>query len=375
MHRFWQVEEVPDVPKLSTEEAACEAHFLSTCQRDETGRFIVKLPFKDNLLQLDNCRSLALKRFLILEKRLIRNPELQAQYVNFIREYEALGHCTEINESEDPPNKQTYYLPHHAVLRPSSSSTKCRVVFDASAKLSPSELSLNDVLQVAITGDISKMYRQILKALLDRSFLRIFYKEHPSLPLQVKELCTVTYGTASVPYQATRCLLKLVEEDGEDFPVAARIVKEETYMDDVLSGADSVEDAIEAQQQLKQLLGQGGFPIHKWCSNSPEFLEHIPVEDQEKRITLEEHGVNEAIKVLGLLWDPSADSILIAYRPNPTLHSQWPTKRTMYSEIAKFFDPLGLVSPVIVLAKLLAQKLWQLKSGWDDLVDEDIAQQ
>ncbi|XP_065094858.1 uncharacterized protein LOC135715573 [Ochlerotatus camptorhynchus] len=179
MHRFWQVEEVPGVPKLSTEEAACEAHFLSTYQRDETGRFIVKLPFKDNLPQLDNCRSLALKRFLMLEKRLIRNPELQAQYVNFIREYEALGHCTEINESEDPPNKQTFYLPHHAVLRPSSSSTKCRLVFDASAKLSPSELSLNDVLQVgpvvqndlhhialrfrkfkvAITGDISKMYR------------------------------------------------------------------------------------------------------------------------------------------------------------------------------------------------------------------------
>ncbi|XP_065094080.1 uncharacterized protein LOC135714625 [Ochlerotatus camptorhynchus] len=395
MHRFWQVEEVPDVPKLSTEEAACEAHFLSTYQRDETGRFIVKLPFKDNLPQLDNCRSLALKRFLMLEKRLIRNPELQAQYVNFIREYEALGHCTEINESEDPPHKQTYYLPHHAVLRPSSSSTKCRVVFDASAKLSPSELSLNDVLQVgpvvqndlhhialrfrkfkvAITGEISKMYRQILKALLDRSFLRIFWREHPSLPLRVLELCTVTYGTASAPYQATRCLLKLVEEDGEDFPVAARIVKEETYMDDVLSGADSVEDAIEAQQQLKQLLGQGGFPIHKWCSNSPEFLEHIPVEDQEKRITLEEHEVNEAIKVLGLLWDPSADSILIAYRPNPTLHPQRRTKRTMYSEIAKFFDPLGLVSPVIVLAKLLAQKLWQLKSGWDDPVDEEIAQQ
>ncbi|XP_065088347.1 uncharacterized protein LOC135709853 [Ochlerotatus camptorhynchus] len=129
MHRFWQVEEVPDVPKLSTEEAAREAHFLS--ERDETGRFIVKLPFKDNLLQLDNCHSLALKRFLMLEKRLIRNPELQTQYMNFIREYEALGHCTEINESEDPPNKQTYYLPHHAVLRPSSSSTKCRVVFDA----------------------------------------------------------------------------------------------------------------------------------------------------------------------------------------------------------------------------------------------------
>ncbi|XP_055542762.1 uncharacterized protein LOC129728349 [Wyeomyia smithii] len=110
MQQLWQTEEVPNVPKLSTAEIACEAHFLSTYQRNETGRFIVKLPFKENLSQLGNCRSLALKRFLMLEKRLIRNPELQTQYVNFIREYESLGHCREVAESEDVPNQQVYYL-------------------------------------------------------------------------------------------------------------------------------------------------------------------------------------------------------------------------------------------------------------------------
>ncbi|XP_053690987.1 uncharacterized protein LOC128739518 [Sabethes cyaneus] len=143
---LWQIEEVPDVPNLSTEEVACEIHFLSTYQRDESGRFMVQLPFNSDLPLLDDCRALALKRFLMLEKRLVRNPELRIQYVDFIREYEALGHCREIKESEDPPNQQSYYLPHHAVLRPSSSSTKCRVVFDESAKSSPSHLSLNDVL-------------------------------------------------------------------------------------------------------------------------------------------------------------------------------------------------------------------------------------
>ncbi|XP_055522889.1 uncharacterized protein LOC129717071 [Wyeomyia smithii] len=392
--QFWQVEEVPDVPKLSAEEIECETHFLSTYQRDETGRFIVKLPFRSNLSQLDNCRSLALKRFLMLEKRLIRNPELQAQYVDFIREYESLGHCREVAESQDKPNQQLYYLPHHAVLRPSSSSTKCRVVFDASAKSTPSELSLNEVLQVgpivqndlhhivlrfrtfkvAFTADISKMYRQVLAAPSDRQFLRIFWREKPSLPLRVLELCTVTYGTALAPYQATRCLVQLAEENGEMFPIAARIIKEETYMDDILSGAGSVEEAINAQQQLKQLLSQGGFPIHKWCSNSQKFLERIPVEEQEKRITLEEHGVNEAIKVLGLLWDPSADTLCIAAHPNQPA-SQPSTKRVIYSEIAKFFDPLGMVSPVIVIAKLLIQKLWKLKIGWDDIVDDETTRQ
>ncbi|XP_055522882.1 uncharacterized protein LOC129717063 [Wyeomyia smithii] len=202
------------------------------------------------------------------------------------------------------------------------------------------------------------MYRQVLHAPQDRRFLRIFWRAHPSQPLRVLELCTVTYGTASAPYLATRCLVQLVEEEGESLPIAARIVKEETYMDDVLSGAGSIEEAIEAQRQLQQLLGSGGFPIRKWCSNSPEFLEHIPIEDQEKRVSLAERGVNEAIKVLGLLWDSSADTLYIA---NETKQSPHPQHR--------------LISPVIVLAKLLVQRLWQLKIGWDDPVDEDTARQ
>ncbi|XP_055527680.1 uncharacterized protein LOC129720254 [Wyeomyia smithii] len=343
MQQFWKIEEVSDVPKLSTEKMACETHFLSTYQRDEGGRFIVRLPFNENASKLGDCRALALKRFLIQEKRLMNNPELQAQYVEFIQEYEALGHCREIFEANDPPNQQKYYLPHHAVLRPSSSSRKFRGVFNASAKSSSEQLSLNEVFQVgpvvqndlhfiilrfrklkiAFSGDIAKMYRQVLHAPQDRRFLRIFWRAHPSQPLRVLELCTVTYGTASAPYLATRCLVQLVEEEGEFFPFAARIVKEETYMDDVLSGAGSIEEAIEAQRQLQQLLGSGGFPIRKWCSNSPEFLEHIPIEDQEKRVPLAER----------------------------------------------------LISPVIVLAKLLVQRLWQLKIGWDDLVDEDTARQ
>ncbi|XP_055522808.1 uncharacterized protein LOC129716988 [Wyeomyia smithii] len=318
----------------------------------------------------------------MLEKRLIRNPGLQTQYVNFIREYESLGHCREVAESEDVPNQQVYYLPHHAVLRPSSSSTKCRVVFDASAKSSPLELSLNDVLQigpvvqndlyhivlrfrtfrVALTAKISKMYRQILAAPLDPRFLRVFWREKPSLPLRVLELCTVTYGTTSAPYQATRCLLQLAEEDGREFPIATRIVKEETYMDDVLSGADSVEQALEAQNQLRQLVHQGGFPIHKWCSNSQEFLEHIPVDEQEKMDASENRGVNSVIKVLGLRWNPTTDTLSIANHTNPSVPKLL-TKRILYSEIAKFFDPLGLVSPVIVKAKLLAQQQWQAKIG------------
>ena len=300
MQRFWQVEELPDVPNLSREEATCEAHFLSTYKRDQTGRFVVQQPLKETVTKLDDCRDLALKRFLMLEKKLQRNPELRSQYTEFIREYETLGHCHQVAETDDPSNQKRFYLPHHAVLRPSSSSTQCRVVFDASAKSSSTNLALNDVLlvgpvvqselysimlrfrthKIAFTADISKMYRQILMAPEHRPFQRIFWREQPSQPLRVLELDTVTYGTASAPYQATRCLIQLAEEEKDDYPLAAKIIKQEVYMDDMLSGAETVLEAVEAQRQLKQLLARGGFPSHKWCSNSSEFLHHVPPKER-----------------------------------------------------------------------------------------------
>ncbi|XP_055528037.1 uncharacterized protein LOC129720574 [Wyeomyia smithii] len=330
---------------------ACEAHFLSTYQRDKSGRFIVRLPFNENASKLGDCRALALKRFLIQEKRLINNPELQAQYVKFIQEYEALGLCREIFEANDPPNQQKYYLPRHAVLRPSSSSTKCRVVFNASTKSSSVQLSLNEVLQVG----------------------PVVQNDLHFIILRFRKFKIAFSGDIAKMY---RCLVQLVEEEGKSFPIAARIVKDETCMDDVLSGAGSIEEAIGAQRQLQQLLESGGFPIRKWCSNSPEFLEHIPIEDQEKRVPLAERGVNEAIKVLGLLWDSSADTLYNTKNTKQSPHSQHRfTKRVMYSEIAKFFDPLGLIFPVTVLAKLLAQRLWQLKIGWNNPVDEGTARQ
>ncbi|XP_055522801.1 uncharacterized protein LOC129716981 [Wyeomyia smithii] len=76
---------------------------------------------------------------------------LKQQYCDFIKEYEELGHCKEVEEDCDPPNQSRYYMPHNAILRPTSSTTKLRVVFDASAKMSPGKVSLNEALLVGGT--------------------------------------------------------------------------------------------------------------------------------------------------------------------------------------------------------------------------------
>ncbi|XP_062557298.1 uncharacterized protein LOC134222171 [Armigeres subalbatus] len=391
IQRFWQIEEVPTVSPLTSEEQECEAHFVATHQRTSDGRYMVRLPFRANVKEVSDCRSVALKRFQMLQHRLQRDLDLKEQYIQFMREYEELGHCREIQEEKDDPNQQYYYLPHHAILRPSSSTTKCRVVFDASAKPTEASLSLNDVLQVgatiqkelydimlkfcthriAFTADVPKMYRQINMHPQDTPFLRVFWREQPYDKIRVLELTTVTYGTAAAPFQATRCLKQLAEDEAFDFPVGARIVKEDFYVDDVLSGADSLAAAIEAADQLRGIMKKGGFSLHKWCSNSKPFLEHIPKDQQEQLNGLEESGPNSAIKVLGLLWDPRDDIFRIA-KPVQRDIQHRATKRIIYSEVAKLFDPLGLISPVIVVAKLLVQQLWKCKVAWDDPVNQEI---
>jgi hypothetical protein len=78
---------------------------------------------------------MALKRFSYLERKLNKDPDLKTQYTEFMDVYLKSEHMTLLDTDEILPNTtDQYYIPHHAVLKPTSSTTKLRVVFDASAK-------------------------------------------------------------------------------------------------------------------------------------------------------------------------------------------------------------------------------------------------
>ncbi|XP_065093726.1 uncharacterized protein LOC135714322 [Ochlerotatus camptorhynchus] len=108
MQKFWEVESVSPETVPSCEEEQCEAHFAATYRRDDSGRYIVQLPLKDIASQLSNSRSMALRRFYMLESKLQHHPDLKAQYDAFLDEYEELGHCREVKECDDPPGLQTW---------------------------------------------------------------------------------------------------------------------------------------------------------------------------------------------------------------------------------------------------------------------------
>ncbi|XP_065079783.1 uncharacterized protein LOC135702685 [Ochlerotatus camptorhynchus] len=319
--RFWELETCRTKSCLSIEESTCESIFEQTTTRDHDGRFRVTLPKKEYVMeQLGESKAIATKRFMALEKRLNANPEMKALYTAFIHEYLLMGHMKEITDDEDEP-RHTYYMPHHAVMKPDSTTTKLRVVFDASCA-TDSGVSLNDALMVgpvvqrdllciliyfrlhkyAIVGDVEKMYRMINVILQDQSLLRILWRESVDEPLRTYQLTTVTYGTSSAPYLVTRCLKKCAEEGEETHPVAANAIKNNFYVDDMLTGAHSVKEGQQLCTDILSLLDSAGFNLRKLHSNQPAILKGIPSYLRDKREILDIDSTSTVKTLESSIW-------------------------------------------------------------------------
>lgn len=236
LQRFWEDEGLLTSLPFTEEKDRCEQHFLSTYTRTPQGRFVVRLPFRsDPPHALGDTLPIASALYKKLESKLRRQPEIAQQYDSFMREYIFLGHMRLVPE-EDKPRFSPVYIPHHAVLRLSSSSTKLRVVFNASCK-SSNGTSLNEFLLICpklqqdlpaillrwrlfryvYTADIMKIFRQILIHPDDADFQRILWSPDGQR-VRLYQLFTVTYGLPSTPYLAMRVLCQLAEEEGQAFP-------------------------------------------------------------------------------------------------------------------------------------------------------------
>jgi hypothetical protein len=112
LNRFWEIEPEKQVT-FTPDQQACEQHFVNhTTQQD--GRFVVRLPLKEDPSQLGTSRCLAESRLLSIERRLERDAELKAQYHQFMTEYKYLGYMTPVTTTTG--TKPCYYLPYHPVI-------------------------------------------------------------------------------------------------------------------------------------------------------------------------------------------------------------------------------------------------------------------
>lgn len=374
--RFWELEEVETSKPLSKNEKLCEEHFQNTFKRDKDGHFLVTIPLKDDPGRLGDSFETAKRRFINLERRFLRDDNFKQEYHRFIIEYQTLGHMSKV----DSPHlgNYNYYMPHHGVVKESSSTTKLRVVFDASCP-SSSGISLNDLQLVGptiqsdlfsilisfrqhtivVSADVEKMYRMCRVVKEQRPLQRILWRDNPDEPIGVYELNTVTYGTASAAFLAIRCLFQLGIETEASHPKASKIIKRNFYVDDLLMGADTEEEAILLANEISVILSKAGFHLRKWASNSICVSQGIQTGDQREII---DFGNNENTKTLGMFWNGHDDYFFYNITNK---FSKNVTKRHVLSEISQIFDPLGLLSPCIIRAKLLLRDIWLEKLDWD----------
>ena len=386
LRKFWETEELSNGQSpLSAEERFVVTHFQKSHHRDNTGRFVVPLPRRTDVEPLGESRSLAVRRFVSIERSLHSKGKFQ-DLKNVVEEYFELDHAEPVPEADlDKPCKDVFYLPMHIVVKESSTTSKIRAVFDASAK-SSTGVSLNDQLlvgptvysslidvllrfrhyRIALTTDVSRMYRAILLPTEERDLHRFVWRRQPSEPLKDYRMTRVTFGVASSSFAANMSVKQNAIDHAARFPLAAAAVHTSFYVDDGLVGAHSLEEAIELQTQLQSLFACGGFLLRKWKASDPDALQQLSPDLLDSPCSQAFHDPEGFAKALGIEWSPNLDCFRLTVSKFPCF--EMVTKRALVSDVAKTFDILGWFAPAIVKVKILLQRLWEAGIDWDDSV-------
>ena len=379
---FWLSEEAEEPAPTQTEvEAQVEQHYAEhVTHNPPQDMYEVELPKISDSPPLGESKTQAVQRFYAQERTCKDKGHTRA-FNDQICGYLEAGHAERVPEEELSYNG--YYLPMHTVTKSSSTTTKLRIVFDASAA-SSTGVSLNQTLhigptlqptltkllikfrdyRIALTADITKMYRGIGLAVKDRNLHRFVWRPSQAEDLKDYRMTRVTFGVSCSPYLAIRTLQQTARDHGHDHPEAAHHIMDSFYVDDLLAGADTEEEAIHLVPNIRAVLQQGGFHLCKWRSSSQTVLTTIPPELQEAMPVKEETTLQPSAypKALGLRWDSRLDEMSPSINIQPKYRT---TKRGIISDVSKTYDVLGWISPAVLPMKVLFQKLWTTEQTWD----------
>ena len=347
-------------------------------------RYEVSLPWNGKEQRLASNRSSAEARLASLERKIGRNADLSREYRGIFVKYQSLDIIEAVPpEPSAPPVGPIFYLPHRPVLKASSSTTKVRPVFDASAR-GPAGLSLNDCLHsgpsllpamvdvllrfrrhaVALTADVKMAFLQIRVCPSDRDAHRFLLSGEDGVCHEMR-FQRVPFGNKSSPFLLNATVKHHLAQQPPSTAVSE--LSENLYVDDWLSGADSIEDATLLFRDAREIMAKAGMELVKWGSNEHSLLHVINSQTGE-------HLIPSSGALLGVRWYPDSDCF--AFDSSMNLHTDVvPTKRIVLSCIARFYDPLGFAAPFVMEAKIIFQNIWRLGLNWDAPLPDDLADQ
>ena len=383
-------------------------------------RYSVGLPWKEGIGNPDRNEHNAVNRLKSLTKKLQKDPAVMKEYHNIFKEQEQEGIIERVTKDQTDGNKErVHFLPHQAVIRKQAETTKVRIVFDASSKERKTGLSLNDTLhtgpsltpllfdvllrlrihKVVLIGDIKSAFLSIEVDERDRNALRFFWLDC----LEDKDVknpvifrsCRVIFGAGPSPFILSGVLQHHIKQYAEQDPVFADKLLKGFYVDDLVTGMQSIEEAFALYEKTMTRMKEGGFWMRKWKSNKKELIERIEKDqvdysqckttdskekgsenEGESNSFVPEKALSDGEKVLGVNWNTVNDKfwfnlkdIAIKDQANNAL-----TKRSILKVLASLYDPLGILSPIMAEAKILFQDICKDNINWDEELNETYKQ-
>ena len=341
------------------------------------GHYHVVLPWTDKINEVKD--NFAISR-AILDKV---TSQLYAQ--NLYEQYEAVLNQQLAEDILEPLSldnlnvNQHVWIPHrHVVKTQDNVTTKLRIVLNCSLKVGdapslneaayPGVDLMNDLLTLLlkirsykyfVSSDIKQAFLMIkLKDVNDRNKFSILWRGRNG-ELLAYRYKAIVFGFISSPFILHNVIRFHLQKYPDDY--CNHVLNQNTYVDNVFATANDVPSLLALYHESFQRMAEGGFELRSWISNSEELQEVFHRDGRDPSHTCHE-------KMLGYHYFPQKDKFILA--EFQLSNANVPTKRTVLSDIAKIFDPLGISLPVVVKAKLLLCKLWQAKLDWDEPLGE-----
>ena len=311
------------------------------------------------------------RRLIRVEKKLSQDPKLREEYDKIVRNQLEEG-IVEV-APETLTGDRTFYMPHKPVVRESASTTKVRMVFDASAKPHPLANSVNECMYTGpslqpLLWDIlirARMCTHLVLADTQKAFLQIGVREEDRdafrflFNINGKEqhlrLTRVPFGGESSPFLLGATLNYHYDQQNEESQETVQALRENTYVDNLMQTGEEVEELEKFKREATSILESAKFPVHKWESD----VEYLESEDP-----------TNPSKILGTAWDKRDDMLEIQV---PQLPDNQPlTKRGILSHLASIYDPIGMISPTTVRGKQIYRDTCDETKGWNTEVSDQL---